>query len=247
MRILAGTSGFSYAPWKGSFYPEKLPNKQMLSYYASQLPAVEINNSFYRMPKPADLAAWAEQTPEAFQFVLKAPKRISHVQKLIESGQDVARLGEVAAALGPKLGPVLVQLPPFLKVDAPRLRTFLSVMAEVAPALQPAFEFRHASWFCDEVYGALADAKAALCIADDEKLTTPMVATTSWGYLRLRQEGYDTEALGGWWRQVQAQSWSAAYVFFKHEDAGVGPRLATAFLKLGDTAGATADTPQSDM
>ncbi|MDX2022779.1 MAG: DUF72 domain-containing protein [Deltaproteobacteria bacterium] len=232
MRILAGTSGFSYAPWKGSFYPEKLPSKQMLAFYATQLPAVEINNSFYRMPKPADLTAWADQTPDTFRFVLKAPKRISHVQKLVESGSDVARLGEVAAALGPKLGPVLIQLPPFLRVDAPRLRAFLAVLREVAPRLSPAFEFRHASWFCEEVYAALSEAKAALCIADDEKLTTPMVATAPWGYLRLRQEGYDDQALASWWDQVQKQSWSEAYVFFKHEDAGVGPRLAKAFLGL---------------
>lgn len=232
MQVLAGTSGFSYAPWKGSFYPEKLPNKQMLAFYATQLPAVEINNSFYRMPKPADLTAWAEQTPESFRFVLKVPQRISHIQKLVDSGPDVARLGEVAAALGPKLGPVLVQLPPFLRVDAARLRAFLAVMAEAAPLLKPAFEFRHASWFCEEVYGVLANAKAALCIADDEKLTTPMVATTNWGYLRLRQEGYDEQSLASWRDQVQKQSWSQAYVFFKHEDAGVGPRLAKLFLEM---------------
>jgi uncharacterized protein YecE (DUF72 family) len=234
MQILAGTSGFSYAPWKGSFYPEKLPAKQMLSFYATQLPAVEINNSFYRMPKAADLAAWAEQTPEAFRFVLKAPKRISHVQKLLESGPDVARLGEVTTALGAKLGPVLVQLPPFLQVDAGRLRAFLAVMAQAAPLLKPAFEFRHATWFCDEVYNALADAKAALCIADDEKLTTPVVATTDWGYLRLRQEAYNEQSLALWRSEVQKQSWSQAFVFFKHEDAGVGPRLAKSFLGLSD-------------
>ena len=239
MQVFAGTSGFSYAPWKGSFYPEKLPNKQMLSFYATQLPAVEINNSFYRMPKAADLAAWAAQTPEDFRFVLKAPKRISHVQKLVESGPDVARLGEVAAALGTKLGPVLIQLPPFLRVDAPRLRTFLTVLGETAPLLKPAFEFRHDSWFCEDVYQALSEAQAALCIADDEKLTTPMVATAPWGYLRLRQEGYNEQALSTWWGQVKAQSWSEAYVFFKHEDAGVGPRLAKAFLELNSAPAAT--------
>lgn len=232
MRILAGTSGFSYAPWKGSFYPEKLPSKAMLGFYASQLPAVEINNTFYRMPKPADLAAWAEQTPAEFRFVLKAPKRITHIARLLGVQKDAARLAEVAGVLGDKLGPVLFQLPPFLKVEVDRLRGFLAELGSVAPLLKPAFEFRHASWFCDEVYSALADHKAALCIADDEKLTTPMVATAPWGYLRLRQEAYSEDDLQRWHAQTREQAWSEAYVFFKHEDAGVGPRLAKSFLEL---------------
>ncbi len=230
--LLAGTSGFSYAPWKGRFYPEKLPNKQMLAYYASQLPAVEINNTFYRMPKPGDLSAWAEQTPEHFRFAVKAPRRITHSQKLQDCASEVAHLAEVTASLAEKRGPILFQLPPFLRLDLARLTDFLATLVQVAPALQAAFEFRHASWFCEPVYEALSLHKAALCIADAEGLTTPMVATTSWGYLRLRQASYTTEDLERWSGWVRQQDWARAFVFFKHEDAGVGPRLATELLNM---------------
>lgn len=230
MRILAGTSGFSYAPWKGSFYPEKLPAKQMLSYYATQLPAVEINNTFYRMPKATDLGTWASQTPDDFRFVLKAPKRITHIQKLVESGNDLAHLSQVSQALGAKRGPILFQLPPFMRLDLPRLEAFLQTLQTHAPDLKAAFEFRHGSWFEDSVYAALAAHQAALCIADDEALTTPVVATTSWGYLRLRRPDYESVAVQTWHGQIKQQPWSDAYVFFKHEDAGTGPRLARELL-----------------
>lgn len=236
MSVLAGTSGFSYAPWKGSFYPHKLPNKQMLAFYASQLPAVEINNTFYRMPKPTDLAAWAEQTPENFCFALKAPRRITHTQKLQDCAGEVARLAEVTASLAGKRGPILFQLPPFLRLELGRLTDFLATLTQAAPDLQAAFEFRHASWFCDPVYEALSAHKAALCIADAEGLTTPMVATASWGYLRLRQESYPPADLERWFDQVRQQQWSRAFAFFKHEDAGVGPKFARALLALAAPA-----------
>ncbi len=228
MRVLAGTSGFSYKEWKGSFYPEELAAGEMLSFYAGRLPAVEINNTFYRMPKPALLSAWSEQVPPEFRFVLKASQRITHRKRLKDAGEEVAYFFATAATLGERLGPSLFQLPPNLKKDLPRLETFLGVLPDGARA---AFEFRHASWFDDEVFEALRTRGAALCVAEDEELATPLVATAGWGYLRLRRQDYDDAAVAAWADRVRGQAWGEAYVFFKHEDAGSGPRLAAEFLR----------------
>jgi uncharacterized protein YecE (DUF72 family) len=229
MRVLAGTSGFSYKEWKGSFYPEDLPVEEMLSYYASRLPAVEINNTFYRMPKPALLESWAAQVPPGFRFILKASQRITHRKRLKEAGDEVAYFFQTASTLGDRLGPTLIQLPPNLKKDLPRLESFLSVLPDGA---RVAFEFRHASWFEDDVFQALRARGAALCIAEDEDLATPPVATAPWGYLRLRRQDYDEAAVAAWADKVRGQVWSEAFVFFKHEDAGSGPKLAADFLRL---------------
>ena len=228
MRVLAGTSGFSYKEWKGSFYPEDLPAEEMLAYYAARLPAVEINNTFYRMPKPALLESWAAQVPPEFRFILKASQRITHRKRLKEDGDEVAYFFQTAATLGDRLGPTLVQLPPNLKKDLPRLEAFLAVLPEKARA---AFEFRHASWFDADVFAALRAKGAALCVAEDEELATPLVATAGWGYLRLRRQDYDDAAVAAWAEKVRGQAWGEAYVFFKHEDAGSGPKLAAEFLK----------------
>jgi uncharacterized protein YecE (DUF72 family) len=227
LRVLSGTSGFSYKEWKGSFYPEDLPAARMLAYYAERLPAVEINNTFYRMPKPALLESWSAEVPESFRFVLKASQRITHFKRLKDAGDEVAYFFGVAAVLGERLGPALFQLPPNLKKDLPRLEAFLETLPRDRRA---AFEFRHASWFEDEIFEALRGKKAALCIAEDEELATPLVATAEWGYLRLRRQDYDDAAVAAWAEKVRAQSWQEAYVFFKHEDAGAGPRLAAQFL-----------------
>jgi uncharacterized protein YecE (DUF72 family) len=227
MRVLAGTSGFSYKEWKGSFYPEDLSADAMLSYYAERLPAVEINNTFYRMPKPALLEGWAAQVSPDFRFVLKASQRITHHKRLKEAGDEVAYFFRVAATLGERLGPALFQLPPNLKKDLPRLEAFLGVLPAGARA---AFEFRHASWFEEDVFAALGARGAALCIAEDEELATPLVSTADWGYLRLRRQDYVEADVAAWADRVRAQSWAEAYVFFKHEDAGSGPKLAAEFL-----------------
>jgi uncharacterized protein YecE (DUF72 family) len=223
MRVLAGTSGFSYREWKGSFYPEDLPAEAMLRHYAERLPAVEINNTFYRMPKPALLEGWATQVPEAFRFVLKASQRITHHKRLKDAGEEVAYFFRVASTLGERLGPALFQLPPNLKKDLPRLEAFLGTIPE---GRRSAFEFRHASWFEEDVFGALRSRGAALCIAEDEDLATPLVATADWGYLRLRRQDYTEADVAAWAERVRGQKWSEAYVFFKHEDAGSGPKLA---------------------
>jgi len=228
MRVLAGTSGFSYKEWKGSFYPEDLPAERMLAYYAERLPSVEINNTFYRMPKPALLESWAAEVSPEFRFVLKASQRITHFKRLKDAASEVEYFFGVASTLGERLGPVLVQLPPNLKKDLPRLEAFLATLPAGA---RPAFEFRHASWFEDDVFDALRGTGAALCVAEDEELATPLVATAGWGYLRLRRQDYDDAAVAGWADRVRGQTWSEAYVFFKHEDAGAGPRLAGEFLE----------------
>lgn len=232
MRVFCGTSGFSYAPWKGVFYPEKLPAAQMLAYYAGRLPTVEINNTFYRMPKAEQLEAWAAQTPATFRFALKSPRRITHERRLAGADDAVQALFTTAASLGERLGPILFQLPPFQKKDVPRLEAFLQALRSVAPTARPAFEFRHASWFGDDTYEALRAGHAALCLADAEELATPIVATASWGYLRLRREDYDEAALAAWAERLRALPFTEAFAYFKHEDAGRGPQLAERFAAL---------------
>jgi len=241
MRLLVGTSGYSYAEWKGTFYPEKLPGAKMLAHYSAQLPAVEINNTFYRMPNPELLARWADETPADFSFALKSPRRITHEKRLVDADDALARFFEVSASLAGKLGPILFQLPPFLRKDVPRLATFLTLLRTIAPTARPAFEFRHVSWFADDVYAALRERDAALCLSESEDLATPVVATAGWGYLRLRRQDYDDAALGAWAERVRAQAWTDTHVFFKHEDEGRGPALAKRFIELARPSDATDD------
>jgi uncharacterized protein YecE (DUF72 family) len=185
MNLYVGTSGYSYKEWKGTFYPEDLPEKQMLHYYGERFRSVEINNTFYRMPKESVLEAWAAEVPGDFKFVLKASQRITHMQRLKDAGDNVAYLLKVAAALKERLGPLLFQLPPFLKKDAPRLSEFLKLLPRDRRA---AFEFRHQSWFDEEIFGLLREHQAVLCIAEAEnELEIPFVSTADWGYLRLRR------------------------------------------------------------
>jgi uncharacterized protein YecE (DUF72 family) len=229
VRVLAGTSGYSYKEWKGSFYPEDLPAEEMLRYYAARLPAVEINNTFYRMPKAAILARWAEQVPDGFRFALKASQQITHRKRLKEASDPVGYFFDVAATLGDRLGPALFQLPPNLKKDVPRLTDFLAILP---PASRCAFEFRHESWFADDVFDALRTRGTALCVAEDEDLATPFAATTSWGYLRLRRQDYGEEDLRERAGRLLSQPWSEAYVFFKHEEGGTGPKLAERLMNI---------------
>jgi uncharacterized protein YecE (DUF72 family) len=230
MNLYVGTSGYSYKEWKGTFYPEELPDKQMLRFYGERFRTVEINNTFYRMPKPSVLEAWAAEVPPDFRFVLKASQRITHMQRLKDAGDSVAYLLKVAGALKERLGPLLFQLPPFLKKDSPRLREFLGLLPAGCRA---AFEFRHQSWFDEEVLGLLRAHQAALCIAEAENdLEIPFVSTAGWGYLRLRRPDYGDPELKEWGARVRQQPWQDAFVFFKHEEAGKGPAMAKRFLEL---------------
>jgi uncharacterized protein YecE (DUF72 family) len=230
MNLLVGTSGYSYKEWKGNFYPEDLPAKEMLSYYSRRLPAVEINNTFYRLPQAGVVENWKQQVPESFWFSIKATQRITHIKRLKNCAEETKYLMETAALLGHQLGCVLFQLPPNSKKDIERLRDFL----ECLPAeTRCAFEFRHESWLDDEIFDLLRGKNRALVVSDtDEKPLTSITATADWGYLRLRRAAYSDHDLASWMQRVQQQKWKDAFVFFKHEDEGVGPKLAAEFLKL---------------
>jgi uncharacterized protein YecE (DUF72 family) len=227
MQIFAGTSGFSYAEWCGHFYPEALPAAQMLHCYASRLPSVEINNTFYRMPSQETVAAWRAEVPDSFCFAVKATRRITHQKKLADVGADVLHLFSVIDVLGAKLGPVLFQLPPFLKKDLGLLRAFLTALPRDRRA---ALEFRHPSWFTDDVYGALSEQNVALVGGDldDAEKSPPLVATADFGYLRLRRPDYDPLSLAEWGSRIRAQRWQVAYAYLKHEV--LGPLFAEALL-----------------
>jgi uncharacterized protein YecE (DUF72 family) len=223
MRLRVGTSGFAYREWKGTFYPPRIKPAEMLPFYAARLETVEINNTFYRMPKPELLASWAAETPDAFRFVVKAPRRISHIKRLEGVDDELDRLLECTAALGAKNGPLLVQTPPFFKKDTARLDAFLRTVGRRA---RVALEFRHDSWIDPEVHAVIREHEAALVVADTDAGTPDLVPTARWGYLRLRRTGYDEAALSAWLARVRAQPWDEAWVFFKHEDEARGPEFA---------------------
>ena len=235
-RLWTGTSGFSYKEWKGSFYPEKLPATKMLAYYSRQLSSVEINNTFYRLPRADLLEKWAAQVPDDFAFVLKASRRITHMKRLKDAGDPLEYLVRTSVgALGSRLGPILFQLPPYLRADAGRLGDFLALLSDGVGApesFRAAFEFRHASWFTDEIYQALADHGAALVTADTGEDEAPVVETAGFGYARLRRPGYGEAELRDWATALQRPAWSDVFVFFKHEDEGAGPRMAAGFREL---------------
>lgn len=230
MNLYVGTSGYSYKEWKGPFYPENLPDKQMLHFYGEHFRSVEINNTFYRMPRPAMLEGWANEVPSDFKFVLKAPQQITHIKRLKGAEDSVSYFLRVADVLNERLGPLLFQLPPYLKKDAPRLREFL---ANLPPHRRVAVEFRHESWFDDETFTLLREHQAALCIAEAEDgVDVPFVSTAPWGYLRLRRPDYGDPELKAWVARVRGQAWGDAFVFFKHEDEGKGPLMGRRFLEL---------------
>lgn len=228
MRVVAGTSGFAYKEWRGSFYPEGMKEEAMLPYYSERFKTVEMNNTFYRLPNEKTLRHWAEQVPEDFTFALKASRAITHLRRLRDAADPTAYLFRITETLGGRLGPILFGLPPNLKKDLDRLRAFLDLVPQ-GPSV--AFDFRHESWYDGEVFDELRARGIALCIAHAADENTPFVATAPWGYLRLRREAYTGEEMDGWAERVLAQPWSDAFVYFKHEDAGTGPRLAAAFLE----------------
>jgi uncharacterized protein YecE (DUF72 family) len=223
MRMLAGTSGYSYKEWVGAFYPDKLPASSMLHYYSGRFPTVEINNTFYRMPAEGLLQAWAAEVPEEFRFTLKAPRRLTHIKRLKEVTADVAEFVRRASVLKERLGMLLFQLPPTLRKDLPRLRDFL---AGLPPGVRVAVEFRHDSWHDDEVYTALRERTASLCIAEDDEGAWPFVCTSPDAYLRLRRTQYGEDDLRAWAERLRAQPLERAWVYFKHEDEALAPRFA---------------------
>lgn len=229
MKLYCGTSGFSFKEWKGPFYPEKLPANRMLAYYAERLPTVEINNTFYRMPRRNVLEGWAAQVPDSFRFAVKAPRRITHVRQLADCSEEAGYFFETLEALGSRLGVVLLQLPPHSRVDVDKLNTFLELVPRNVPA---AFEFRHPSWHDDKTFAALADRGAAWVTADSDGTADPpeLPKTGTLTYLRLRAESYSDEALRAW--KARCADFETVFVFFKHEDAAAGPAYAERMLAL---------------
>ena len=232
MNLFVGTSGYSYKEWKGIFYPEDLPAKEMLAYYARRLPAVEINNTFYRLPQATMIENWRDQVPAEFRFSIKATQRITHIKRLKNCAEETKYLLETAALMKERLGVVLFQLPPNSKKDADRLRDFLPL---IPPEIPAAFEFRHESWLDDEIFALLRGKNCALVMSDtDENPLAEIISTATWGYLRLRRVNYGPEDLSVWMERIQSQEWKDAFVFFKHEDEGTGPKLAGQFIELAN-------------
>jgi uncharacterized protein YecE (DUF72 family) len=231
MTIRVGTSGYNYAEWKGSFYPADLSAAKMLPYYAARFPTVEINATFYRMPTAKTLAGWDAATPASFVLALKAPQRITHFARLRGIDEPLRFFCDTARTLGPKLGPLLFQLPPNFKKDTDRLAETLFMLP---PDLRCAFEFRHETWLADDVYDLLRRRNAALCIADSDTMSTPVIATADFGYLRLRDEGYTDADLARWAETIKGSggNWSETFVYFKHEESGIGPAFARRLTEL---------------
>jgi uncharacterized protein YecE (DUF72 family) len=234
MQLFIGTSGYSYKEWRGSFYPPKLPAKDMLGFYAQHFNVVEMNNTHYKMPTVEGVEAWAVQTPPGFRFVLKAPQTITHFKRLRNVEAEVGAFVAAADALGRRRGPLLFQLPPNFKQDLPRLEAFLDLLRDGPRVVM---EFRHESWFADDVYDCLRTYKCALCVNDAEDApAADLVSTTDFGYLRLRRTTYTAADLGEWLGRTRAQKWDDAYILFRHEDTGAGPAFAKQLLELAATA-----------
>jgi uncharacterized protein YecE (DUF72 family) len=230
MRFLVGTSGYSYKEWKGSFYPEKLSDKKMLGFYAERFSTVEINSTFHRFPTASTVEAWAAQVPESFRFVLKARQTITHFRRLQNAEEQIDDFINLASLLGERQGPLLFQLPPNFKKDLPRLEAFLTYVGGRAAVV---LQLQHESWYDDEVFDCLRAHSAALCCVDDEGAACEkVIGTTDWGFVRLREERYTDAGLRKWIAKLNAQEWEGAFVFFKHEDVGAGPKLAVRFLEL---------------
>jgi uncharacterized protein YecE (DUF72 family) len=228
--LLVGTSGYSYKEWKGSFYPEKLAAKDMLSYYAGRLNSVELNNTFYRMPQRTMVESWKTQVPEVFRFSVKASQRITHFKRLKEATEETKYMLDTVSVLEDRLGVVLFQLPPNMKKDLERLETFLS---NLPSAVRATFEFRHPTWFDDDILELLRQHNRALCVSDTDDLPVNRIdKTADWGYLRLRRVSYSNDELVEWKKRIKAQQWKTTFVFFMHEDEATGPKLAAEFAAL---------------
>ena len=230
MSLYVGTSGYSYKEWKGKFYPDTIPAKDMLSYYAAHFQAVELNNTFYRMPQQSMIETWKTQVPDNFRFTMKASQLITHFKKLKDAARETKIMLQRYAAFDDRMGAVLYRLPPDMKKDIKRLETFLKHLPADPPA---AFQLEDPTWLDDDVFALLRSHNRALSVTDtDEMPLNHIEKTADWGYVRLRRVSYSKPALKKWIARVQDQEWTNTYVFFKHEDEGTGPKLAAQFLKL---------------
>ncbi len=246
MKIYVGTSGYAYKEWKGKFYPEKISPKEMLHFYSGRLGTVEINNTFYRMPKESVLTSWAEQVPDGFVFALKAPQVITHLKRLRDVSEETEYFFRTLSVLDERLGPVLFQFPKSFRADRPALEDFLGLTPGDRPC---AFEFRNPSWLDDGILDLLRKNGSSLCIADsDEKPASEIIPTAPWGYLRLRRTDYTDADLSKWLERILSQRWKKAFVFFKHEeeDASRGPEMAVRFRELADSMAKQIKAGQDD-
>ncbi len=230
MNVIAGTSGFAFKEWKGPFYPDDLTDKEMLVYYATRFSTVEINNTFYRMPKESVLLDWAKKVPAGFTFSIKASQRITHHTRLkVESAEHVDYLLKTIAVLGDKLGPVLFQLPPNLKLDLDRLKAFVAHLPRDG---KYAIEFRNGSWFVPDVYAVLREFAIPMVVIEQDDFASPAEVTANWGYVRLHKLDYTPGEIVAWARKIKALKWKDVYVYFKHDHGiGSGPPAASAFIK----------------
>ena len=228
--IYVGTSGYSYKEWKGSFYPETIPPKDMLSYYAGRFQAVELNNTFYRLPQPSMVESWKAQVPENFRFTVKAPQSITHFRRLKDAAAVTNTMIKTVSELKDRFGAVLFRFPDDMEKDLKRLETFLK---DLPADTRAAFDFRHPSWFDDDVLALLRSQNRVLCISDRDEMPWDHIdKTADWGYVRLRRVKYSKSDLGEWAKRVQAQDWKDTFVFFKHDDEATGPKLAAQFDRI---------------
>jgi uncharacterized protein YecE (DUF72 family) len=233
MKIHAGTSGFAHKEWKGKFYPEKISPKDMLRFYAGRLGTVEINNTFYHMPKESVLASWAEQVPDDFMFALKAPQVITHIRRLRNVFEQTEYLFKSLSILDRKLGPVLFQFPKSFRADRTALEDFLPLIPD---SVSCAFDFRSPTWLEGGIPDLLRDKGYSWCIEDtDEDPVKEIISTTAWGYLRLRRSDYADADLSRWMERILSQTWEKAFIYFKHEDEAKGAELAMHFQELVDS------------
>lgn len=233
MRILVGTSGFGYDEWEGSFYPEGLPADDRLAFYAQRFATVEINNTFYRMPKRHVLESWAQAVPEGFRFAIKASRRITHQGRLADEDDGLGYLLGQLESLGEHRGPLLLQTPPYLPKRVERLA---ALVAKLPASTRAAFELRHASWDDPEVHAVLERAGQASCVGETDEVRPDraVTKTSSWGYLRLHVERYDDAQLRAWAERI-GETWDEAYVYFKHERTG--PELARRMIAIARELG----------
>jgi len=231
VKVFVGVSGFSYSSWIGRFYPEGLKNDEFLGYYSRHLGGVEINSSFYAAPSAAMVKTWSAKTAEEFRFAFKAPRLITHVLKLGKGASEAsAKLSATIENLGPRLGPVLFQLPPFSKLNQDLLQSFLTDTAGIGPKV---FEFRHPSWFTESTYRLLDEHQAGFCIADTEDLEPKFKVTGGLAYFRLRKDSYDEKAVDTWAEKIHRYSDGAkeCYVYFRHDETGENAILAQRLSK----------------
>jgi uncharacterized protein YecE (DUF72 family) len=233
MKTYVGTSGYSYKEWKGIFYPEKMPAKDMLRFYSERFGTVEINNTFYHMPTESVLTSWASQVPDDFIFAFKAPQAITHFKRLRNVESETEYLFRTLSVLGRKLGPVLFQFPKSFHADPALLKDFLVLLPRT---MSFAFEFRSPSWLDEGISDLLREKGCSLCITDSEEIpTNQIISTATWGYLRLRRPDYTNADLSQWANKIASQKWEKTFLFFKHEDEARGPEMAVNFRELIDS------------